>query len=193
MLILYEDITNDTMSAEEAVSIICDIVRDLQGKIRTEMQLCDVWQDTIFQGMHIIPILGKTLALHRIVTPVGNEINQLVEAFRLAAVLYISALRARFGVDTLLSEPLYAGKLHDLLVTGSLVRHVSSSLLPWILAVSYTSNCCTEQKISFRKALMELVIEPEAIDYFALRQKVSRVMWDEELLPVQSQILQTLC
>jgi hypothetical protein len=152
----------------------------------------NIWQDTIFQGLYITPILGQVLAMRPKDIDEARETSTILEIFRLASVIYISALRTRFGVDTLSGEPLYAAKLHSTLTSQSLVGDIPSTMLAWILSVAFTSNCETERKHYFQKALKNLLVTLEIASFAELKEKISTVVWNEDLLVSQSQSLQEL-
>jgi len=152
----------------------------------------DVWNDPIFQGMHIIPVLGQILALRPINSEGTESTCKSLEAFRLAAILYISALRARFGVDTTSWEFLYAGKLRDILSSEWSDQNTSSSTIIWILALSYASQCKIEEKGFFWEALMGHTTTSNIVCYADLENKLKTIVWDADLLVDQSRTLRAL-
>jgi hypothetical protein len=121
-----------------------------------------------------------------------GETDAIADVVRLATVLYISAVRTRFGVDTLSGEPFYAAKLQNALASQSLVCTVPSPVLVWILSIAFTSNCDTEQKHFFRKALKDLTVTLEIASFANLKEIIKTIVWDEDLLVPQSQSLQAL-
>lgn len=182
----------NSASAIEDFSDICQEIRNLQSLLHVEMRHRNIWQDTVFQGLYIIPILGRVLAMRTKVSDETRVTDTIADVFRLATVLYISAVRMRFGVDTLSGEPLYASKLQSTLASQSLVCKVPSPVLAWILSIAFTSNCDTEQKHFFQKALEDLTVVLEIASFARLKEIIKTVVWDEDLLVPQSQSLQVL-
>lgn len=180
------------MPVIDEISNVCQAIRNVQSLLHTEMCHRNIWQDTVFQGLYIIPILGQVLAMRPQDTNEARETNMILEAFRLAAILYISALRAPFGVDTISVEPLYTTKLHSTLTSQSLVDCNPLKVLVWIFSVAFTSNCDTEQKHYFQKALESLLVTLEIVNFAELKEEIATVVWDEDLLASQSQSLQAL-
>jgi hypothetical protein len=174
------------------MSTICAAIRYVQSLLHTEMRRRKIWEDTVFQGLYIVPILGQVLAMRRQSIDDVEERNAILELFRLAAVLYISALRTPFGVDTISTEPLYAAKLHSALISYSLVEGISSLVLVWVLSVAFTSNCEIDRKHCFKRELIGLLVTLDIANFQTLKETLTAVVWDEDLLASQSQCLQEL-
>jgi hypothetical protein len=183
---------NPALSASGILSGICLALRHLHATIDAELHRQEFWHDTVFQGMHIIPIVGQLLALSYVTAQGTDRTNIIVEPFRYSAILYTCALRARFGVDTVHSEPVYARKLQLKLISQWLDHDTSSTLFGWILAIAYTSLCGIEQKSFFRRALVDHVKTVTISDYTELEERLKSIVWDNNLLPVQSHTLRQL-
>ena len=174
------------------MSSICAAIQNVQSLLHIEMCRRSIWKDSVFQGLYIIPILGRVLAMCRQNKDELGETNTELELFRLAAVLYISALRTPFGVDTISTEPLYASKLHDILISHSLVGEISTLVLVLVLSVAFASNCDTDRKHYFGRVLVDLLMTLDIATYPRLKESLTAVVWDENLLVTQSQCLQAL-
>ena len=129
----------------EQISTFCLDLRLVQDIMRVESEQRNLWKDTIFPGLHISPILGDLLTSRPLVDGVESA-SVVLEAFRLAAVLYVSNLRAKFGIDTLSAGPHYASKLRVLL-SLHLNQCAPPALLIWILSVAFSSQCLPEQQV----------------------------------------------
>ncbi|PVH98069.1 hypothetical protein DM02DRAFT_657718 [Periconia macrospinosa] len=160
--------------------------------MNAELHRRDLLKDLMFQGMHIIPILSQLLVLGSVCPQRKDENPTFVEAFRLSTILHLSALRAKFGVDTVHLEPIYAEKLQLLLASRWLGHDISSEELGWILAVGYTAKCNAEQKSFFGKALLDHVKESAVPDHARFQERLESIAWDTNILQDQSQDLQKL-
>ena len=131
------------------------------------------------------------LAIRSVEADGAGHTNGVLEAFRLAAILYVSALRARFGVDTLSGDPQYVMKLHGLLST-SLIEEVPPVLLAWILSIAFTSPCPSGQRNWISNIFQALLVDMEITNFEQLRATIERVVWDEIFLDSRSRFLQAL-
>lgn len=163
-------------------------IRSVQTLLHAEICSRNVWQDPVFQGFHIVPILGQVLAARQKCL----EESQNLELFRLAAVLYISALRAPFGIDTTSTETLYASKIHTILLSLPSIEGTPPTMMAWVLSVAFTSNCDTDMKHYFGSTLRKLTASMHIADIEKLKNVLETVVWDEVLLASQSFSLLTL-
>lgn len=152
----------------------------------------NVWQDSTFQGFYLIPILGQVLAMRHHDSDETDRSSPTLELLRLAAVLYISALRAPFGVDTLSTELLYASKIQNILTSLSSVDDIPPALLAWVLSVGFTSDCDTDMKRYFENALVVLMKLLHVTDAEKWIEIITAFCWDEKLLVSQSILLRTI-
>jgi hypothetical protein len=179
-------------SAIEESSSFWQEIRNLQNLLHIEMRHRDIWRDTTFHGLYILPILGRVLAMRTKVVDETGGTETIGDVFRLATVLYVSAVRKRFGVDTLSGERLYASKLRSTLASQPLVCKLPPPVLAWILSIAFTSNCDTEQKRFFLEALKDLTVTLEIASIAGLKETIKTVVWDEDLLFHESQSLQAV-
>jgi hypothetical protein len=82
----------------------------------------------MFPGLYISPILGDLSGMRPAEVDEVEHAGTILEAFRLAAILYVNALRTRFGIDTLSRDPRYSSKLYSLL-SSSLPEEAPPMLL----------------------------------------------------------------
>jgi len=184
--------SNDFLSIT-VISGFCKDIRHVQNVMHDNMSRRHLWKDTIFAGFYISPIVGDLLAIRLDVDNEPNPSTVLLEAFRLAALLYVSDLRSKFGIDTLSAGPLYATKLLALLSSSSTQDwKMQTDLLIWILAIAFTSQSLFLQQrawfiVMFNNALMARGIN----DFENLKALLARIVWDEEILVIQSQTLES--
>ena len=159
-----------------------------------EMSRRHLWKDTIFAGFYISPILGDLLAMRLDVDKEQSPHTVLLEAFRLAAVLYVSDLRSKFGIDTLPAGPLYATKLQTILSSSSTRDwEAQTDLLIWILAIAFTSQSLfQEQRALFTEMFNHALTVGGISEIEDLKALLTRIVWDEEILDIQSRTLESL-
>ena len=161
----------------------------VQDMMRTELRHRNLWQDTMFPGLHLSPILGELLAL-AIPHVDSSETGDVLEVFRISAILYISALRARFGIDTLSAVPHYVEKLYACLFSSS--SELPPSLLIWALSIAFTSHRHPDRTNWFGQVLRARSLSMGITNYEGLLTILAETVWDDELLPLQSQSLQSI-
>jgi len=156
--------------------------------MRDEMSRRHLWKDTIFAGFYISPILGDLLAMRPDVNNEPSSSTTMLEAFRLAAVLYLADLRSKFGIDTLSVGPLYASKLHSLLSSSSIYDwEEQPALLIWILAIAFTSRSLRpEQRALFTEMFNNALMARGISKFEDLKALLTEIVWDEEILDFQS-------
>ena len=180
--------TNDRLGIAVILGF-CKDIQNVQDTMRGEMSRRPLWKDTIFAGFYISPILGDLLAMR--LDAYRSSSTVLLEAFRLAAVLYVSDLRSKFGIDTLSAGPLYATKLQTIL-SSSYTRdwEAQSDLLIWILAIAFTSpSLFAEQRTWFTGMFSNALMAGGISEFESLKALLARIVWDEEILDIQSQTL----
>jgi hypothetical protein len=180
---------NDSNKPMESISKFFVDLRRLQGFMRFEHDHRDLWKDTIFPGLHISPILGDLLSAHFEQADETDIANVMFPAFRFAAILYVSGLRSKFGIDSLSAIPIYAGKLRNSLEIIS-SREIQPNLLLWILCVGYTSPCLPEQNEWFQSRIQEILFNLDITNLANLKDLLYQFVWDEELISPQSQLLE---
>jgi hypothetical protein len=177
----------DTSSLVTTASIMCSAINHLQEKIRAELASHRVWDDPIYPGLHVSPLLGQLLAL-KSMAQTDAAGKQLIETFRLAAIIYISNLRARFEVDTSMQTSLYAQKLlailreHDNETPGL----AEQDLRLWCLTVAATSRCLSDaDRPVFVTLCSRTMIAGSLTTFEAFLGRLKLFVWDEELLDVE--------
>jgi hypothetical protein len=158
--------------------------------MRVEFGQRNLWNDTIFYTLRILPILGDLLTIR----PEPGEADTsyiTLEAFRLAAVLYISNLREKFGFDTLSASPLYASKLRTLLAS-SLDLIIPQTLSIWILSVAVTCQGTAEQNAWFTETFKHSTVDQNIISFAVVMDMIIQVVWDEDIWIAETQALRSI-
>jgi hypothetical protein len=175
----------------ENISRYCTDLKDIQDIMLVRMSEGNLWSDTMFRGLYIFPILGDLLATR---VEVNNDDTDTVvfEAFRLAAVLYVSSLRANFGVDTLSADSLFATKLRTHLISSPFKQEAPLSLLLWVLSVASSSQYIPEQRDWFVELLNDVMVTESIASFEELRAILVEVVWDEKLLDTETNALRAI-
>jgi hypothetical protein len=183
--------TSSDVNVMEKIFGFCSDLKTVQGIMRAERMRRNLWKDTIFPGLHISPILGDLLAIRSEINESNESENATVtlEAFRLAAILYVSNLRAKFGIDTLSGGPRYATKLRIILPSSSLAQGAPPLLLIWILSVAITSQCLPEQRLWFTEVFNDVLVAQNITSFPILLGMITNITWDEDLLMTETQSL----
>jgi hypothetical protein len=181
------------ISAVEKISRFCGDLRRVQELMRTESDQRDLWNDTIFPGLHISPILGDLLAIRVDLHDEADIATKSLEAFRLAAILYICSLRAKFGIEVLSIAPRYAAKMRALFLSSEVfVREAEPTLLNWCLAVGCTSHCLPDQRAWFSEVLGSVMVAKGVTNFPDLMATLTQVFWYEDLLMTETESLNGL-
>lgn len=151
-----------------------------------------LWSDPVFPGFHIAPILGDLLVTRPQVDENADIATTSLEAFRLAAILYIYSLRSKFGIDALSIASRYAVKLRTILLSSLFDREPSPTLLVWILVVGYTSQCPLQQRAWFSERLKIVLADKGITTYEDLIAVITQVVWYQDFLVTETQYLREL-
>ena len=180
----------DLASTTSIIASICSMIHNLQEKISEALIERDVWQDPIFPGLHISPLLRALLSLQIQANESASK-QRTTERFRLAAILYVSSLRARFGMDTAFQAPGYAEKLltvpSSLEDDDDLPTSALQDLLLWCSAIAATSRCLSaDLRIRFVPAVVARALATSMDDNDGLTQTLRRLVWSEHHLDVET-------
>ncbi|KAL6787438.1 hypothetical protein V8C43DRAFT_276626 [Trichoderma afarasin] len=155
--------SNSTLSQDPAVVHIFDAIQQVNSILTTEANARGdaFWRTVLFPGFHFAPILYDLLSLPRDTDGVSTQFSKRRECFRLAGILYISEVRAKFGMDntgatSYAYKLLQALKSRDMLVSWGSDNH----FLLWSLVIGSVSLCVPE---TLRLEFMELLSEYPSI------------------------------
>lgn len=85
-----------------------------------QIQATDLWSDGVYAGLNLMPVLHEFLSIQYDYS-VGDACLRKQGAYRAAAVIYLSTIRARFGVE--LSAHIHVRKLKSLLTSSNELMH----------------------------------------------------------------------
>jgi hypothetical protein len=181
--------SNDSMNHK--IAGFCSDIKKLQDVMWNEISQRELFEDTTFQGLNLMPILGDLLMTR---VKVDNEDISTVtlEAFRLAAIFYVCNLRAKFGVDTLSGGPLYATKLLALLSSSSFRQEAPFNIQIWVLSVASSAFSIPAQRDWFSRLLQEAMASQNIGSSEDLVKALDAVVWHKGLLDNQTNLLRQL-
>lgn len=150
---------NGLLSQDPAVAHIFEAIQQVNSLINTEAHVQgDVfWQTVLFPGFHLAPILYDLLSLPRVTHGMADKFSMRRECFRLAGILYISEVRAKFGMDntgaiSFAQKLLYTLKSPDMLSSWE----SDNFFLIWSLMIGSVSLCVPE---ALRLEFMDMLSE----------------------------------
>lgn len=151
------------LSQDPSVTHIFEALQQVNSLINAEAYaLGDAfWQTVLFPGFHLAPILYDLLSLPRITHGMASKFSMRRECFRLAAILYISEVRAKFGMDNI-GATSYAQKLLRSLKSPEMLSSWESDniFLIWSLTIGSVSLCVPEAlRLEFMDMLSERLVD----------------------------------
>lgn len=141
---------SDSLADDPAIASICIALQQVGHLIdrRIAVEGASFWRDVLFAYFNLSPIMYELLAFPRSNTSrgCGTQIQRRREYFRIAAILYLRAIWAQFGMEPT-GTALYADKLAVGAETLDLQLPWASdddSLRRWILLVGAGCSAVTD-------------------------------------------------
>ena len=167
----------------------CAETKAVQSKMKAELNNKVLWRDTAFPSLYISPLFGELLSARSRVDETNTSALAL-EAFRIAALLYVGSLRGKFGHDIISADGLYIDKLQALLSAPGADSMIPKTLLIWILAGADTTQRISFEHKTWTRAILCTTLRNNGITSFEmLLILLTEVVWDTELCDMQSQSL----
>ena len=184
-----ESLPSSVDGSRISIARFCAETRAVQCKMKTELRNKVLWRDTAFPSLHISPLFGELLSARSRVDETDTSALAF-EAFRIAALLYVGALRGKFGNDTISADDLYLDKLQTLFSESGAYSTIPETLLIWILAVAFTAQRISSEPKTWARAALCTTLQYNGITSFeTLLGFLTEVVWDIELFEMQSQCL----
>jgi len=176
-LTLLEACLTDAM-----VSAINDLLV-LNQFILSELAVRDLWDDGVFAGLHVVPLVSKLLSI-RYETVRHNPAFSRQESCKIGAILYLAGIRRRFGVN--LATGIYIPKLKDAIVGQecSNLEEINPILL-WILLIGGVQSLIHAEHKWFISTTADLVVRWQFSTWEELMDIVRGVLWIEGILDVE--------
>jgi len=150
--------------------------------IVSELQTRDLWDDGVFGGLHVLPILHELLSSESNSTFVSAFGRQ--EMCRLGAILYLAAIRQRFRIN--LVRGVYISRLKTLIATADeLGIDQHGPLFLWCLLIAGASTKISEEREWFIAKLVEIITRMGLCSWERVLTVLKEVLWIDRLLEVE--------
>jgi hypothetical protein len=143
-----------------------------------ELTSRNLWDDGVFAGLYIVPILSKLLSIHPPAIPYDPALARQ-ESCRIGAMLYLADLRRRFGVN--LPTDTYILKLKDVIIAQGGLGGTDLVLL-WVLVVGGVLSFGHEEHGWFVETVAGLVVCQGYSMWEELMAVVCVVLWINGIL-----------
>jgi hypothetical protein len=158
----------------------------IQNMMLNEISQRNLWRDPLFPAVHLTPLLGELLDTRNLIDDFSGSPNGF-EVFRSATLLYVSALRARFGIDTMTGDNVYSTKIQRLVSIQDSQNGLSVQFQVWILCVAYTSCSCSHYQKPWFENLLKHKFQVISINGpEKLLEMLEEMIWDKILLKKQT-------
>ncbi|KAL6887098.1 hypothetical protein GGI43DRAFT_431546 [Trichoderma evansii] len=148
------------------------------------------WDNALFPGLHVSPILHDLLSLPRALANSDNRFRQR-ECFRLAAIIYLGEVNKNFGVSQT-HAMLYAQKLRMLLTSPGMIPSwgAGTPFLLWTLVVAAaSSNLDRSLSLQLRQVLAVCLQHAEIRDPSYLVSLISNFLWCDAVFGTSLSVL----
>ncbi|KFX97610.1 hypothetical protein V490_02708 [Pseudogymnoascus sp. VKM F-3557] len=158
------------------ISAIYDLL-SLNQFMVNKVKLGDLWDNAVFAGLYIVPLLSKLLSVRH---DAFGTILAKEESCRVGALLYLSGIRRRFGV-ALISD------IHVQSLKNAILEDDSSTInpiLPWLLVIGGSQSFQLEDREWFVSTTTSLLLRQNST-WKELMAAVQDVLWVEGILEVE--------
>lgn len=161
---------------------ICDALEDLSelaALLENQPTSGRVWNDPMFVGLMINPVVPKLLSVPRYVN--GDDITSVMhEACRIATLLYLDELRRQFGVYPVPTE-LRVAKLMTLLTLRAASWRPFQRLLLWVLVIGGINSLTSLSSSWFAHAIGAIYQELGLSSWKAASVSLAGLPWNEHV------------
>ena len=164
---------------EKMTSVISELFV-LNRLIVSELEVRNLWEDGVFAGLHIVPLIGKLLSI-RENDAVHDAGPARQEACRIGALLYLGAIRSCFGVH--LTPEIHILKLKNAITTwGEISIGETNPLLLWLLIIGGLNSLGHHDNNWFVSAVMTIVRNLQLNTWEDLMNSMGSVLWVQGIL-----------
>lgn len=146
--------------------------------ILSELRVRYLWDDGVLAGLQVIPLLRKLLSIRH------DSIDVIFlrqESCRIAALLYLSGIRRRFGVA--LSAAVYIPKLKEALVAQDRAKSVpNESTLFWMTFVGAVQSLDYPEHEWFVSTIAHLILQKQWSSWEELIAAIRETLWIDGVL-----------
>jgi hypothetical protein len=151
--------------------------------IVSELAVRDLWDDGVFAGLHVVPLMSQLLSI-RYDTSGSDPTFERQESCRIGALLYLAGIRGRFGVN--LTTGVYIPKLKDAIIAqGSSSLEITDPILLWVLFIGCVQSIRHAEHRWFVSATADLIMGLQWSMWEDLMASVRGVLWIEGILQIQ--------
>lgn len=151
--------------------------------IVSELTVRNLWDDGVFAGLNVVPVLSKLLSI-RYETAECDPPFVRQEACRIGAILYLAGIRRRFGVN--LAKNVYISKLKDSIIAqddSNLEK--TDPILLWVLMIGGVQSFMHEEHKWFVSATANLVVHKRYRMWGELMAVVCEILWIDGILEAE--------
>jgi hypothetical protein len=149
----------------------------------SELTFRDFWDDGVFAGLNVVPVLSKLLSI-RYETVKCNPAFARQEACRIGAILYLAGIRCRFGVN--LATNVYIPKLKDSIIAqddSNLEK--ADPILLWVLMIGGVQSFMHEEHKWFVSATANLLVHNRYSMWEEVTAVLYGVLWIDGILETE--------
>ncbi|KAF4626853.1 hypothetical protein G7Y89_g11305 [Cudoniella acicularis] len=167
---------------EQVVSVMSELLV-LNQLILSELAVRDMWDDGVFAGLHIVPIMSKLLCIRQEPCEHGPVFARQ-KACRIGALLYLAAIRRSFGVH--LAPDIHIPKLKHAITTWvELNMDGTNPLILWLLVIGGAQSLGHQDNGWFVSATVNIIVRLQLSAWEELMNSVRSVLWVEGILQVE--------
>jgi hypothetical protein len=152
----------------------------LNQHVAIELMVRDLWDDSVFAGLYVVPLLAKFLSI-RNDKALFDILLRKQEICRIGALLYISTIRRGFGVR--LSSAVYIPKLIEAINAERTLRSgLADPVLRWVVFIGGIESLYHTEHEWFVCAMAEIVVEQEWGIWCELMAFMREILWIEGIM-----------
>ncbi|KFY94298.1 hypothetical protein V498_03933 [Pseudogymnoascus sp. VKM F-4517 (FW-2822)] len=170
-------------STNEMISATYDLLA-LNQYMVNKAEAGDLWDNAIFAGLYIVPLLSKLLTIRH------NTLDATLakqESCRIGALLYLSGIRRRFGIAL-------TGDIHVQTLKRAISEDISCNtdpILPWLLVIGGVQSVKLEDRKWFISEVANLLLRLQYSTWGELVAAVRGVLWVEGILETECEQFRT--
>ena len=150
----------------------------LNQLIIDEAEARDVWKDGIFEWNHIVPVLHKLLLTTR-----NEDLDAESAALRSGSMLYIAAIRRRFGIRFLTHVQIRGLRVAlSTLFENDNTSACENSVMLWMLVLGGTLSSLKDDHDWFISHTAQHIFTIGYASWDEVKSTIKRVIWIDHLL-----------
>jgi hypothetical protein len=169
----------DVCITYELASAISELLNLVQYMIN-ELAVRNLWDDGVFAGLHVVPLLAKLLSFRHDAVE-GNPALAKEESCRIAALIYLGGIRQRFGVP--LTPDVFIPKLMQAIISMDKSNpEAMKYFLLWLLMVGGLQSMNHEDHRFFVGAIAGAMMRLRCSTWDELMVAIRKVSWVDGIL-----------